>query len=85
MSNKLTETNNWGVKFFFPCIHKSTKYPIFIQVFVYLSCATSTWDWQNVPELKYRITAHFPNPSHVICYATETLAKFEAQEVFEKD
>ena len=42
MSNKLTETNNWGVKFFFPCIFKFTKYPIFIQIFVYLSCATST-------------------------------------------
>ena len=47
MSNRLTETNNCGVKLFFPCIFKFTKYPIFIQIFVYLSCATSTWVWQN--------------------------------------
>jgi hypothetical protein len=28
---------------------------------------------------------HIAKPQTVICYATETLAKFEAQEVFEKD
>ena len=42
MSNKLTETNNCGVKFFFPCIFKFTKYLFITQIFVYLSCATST-------------------------------------------
>jgi hypothetical protein len=26
---------------------KFTKYPVFMQVFVYLSCATSTAVWQN--------------------------------------
>ena len=29
----MTETNNCGVKLFFPCIHQFTKYPVFIQVF----------------------------------------------------
>ncbi|HTN68092.1 MAG TPA: hypothetical protein VLZ33_01370, partial [Dysgonamonadaceae bacterium] len=46
-SNKLTETNNWGVKFFFPCMDKFTKSQNFIQVLLYLSCATGTAALRN--------------------------------------
>ena len=60
MSNRLTETNNWGVKFFFPCIPKFTNYLVFMQVFVYLSCATSTAVWQNGG-----FSAKFPVPARI--------------------
>ncbi|MEB3383138.1 hypothetical protein, partial [Flavobacterium psychrophilum] len=36
ISNKLTDTNNWGVKFFFPCMDKFTKIHSFKQVLIYL-------------------------------------------------
>ncbi|MCB5981780.1 hypothetical protein LIT56_11910, partial [Flavobacterium psychrophilum] len=31
-----TDTNNWGVKFFFPCMDKFTKIHSFKQVLIYL-------------------------------------------------
>jgi hypothetical protein len=34
---------------------KFTKYPVFMQVFVYLSCATSTAVWQNA-KIKVELT-----------------------------
>ncbi|MBM6497893.1 hypothetical protein H9X54_001015, partial [Flavobacterium macrobrachii] len=40
--NKFTDTNNCGVKVFFPCMSKFKKNQIYLQGFVYLSCATRT-------------------------------------------
>ncbi|MBM6497945.1 hypothetical protein H9X54_001325, partial [Flavobacterium macrobrachii] len=37
-----TDTNNCGVKVFFPCMSKFKKNQIYLQGFVYLSCATRT-------------------------------------------
>ncbi|MBM6498009.1 hypothetical protein H9X54_001665, partial [Flavobacterium macrobrachii] len=44
---KFTDTNNCGVKVFFPCMSKFKKNQIYLQGFVYLSCATRTTVWQN--------------------------------------
>uniref|UniRef100_UPI0037C13E4A hypothetical protein n=1 Tax=Flavobacterium sp. TaxID=239 RepID=UPI0037C13E4A len=42
-----TDTNNCGVNVFFPCMSKFKKNQIYLQGFVYLSCATCTRVWQK--------------------------------------
>ncbi|WP_396147875.1 hypothetical protein, partial [Flavobacterium sp.] len=46
-SNKFTDTNNCGVNVFFPCMSKFKKNQIYLQGFVYLSCATCTNVWRK--------------------------------------